>query len=303
MFLVLHFHFQSIFVSKLFFGLLFHNSGSNWDFSFLLVGIVQFFVFFVGGNGLLTGRVRHASYSPMAVHGKTVCLSTVSEEDLTSSLGALSAGVTIPPPHDFVDRFCRKRAIYFRTKNTEIIADPEEFLRGFQPDDIAIYKDFIRQKHWAWFVPPVVSSDTPSSVSTTVKEAAETHTADSACQQVSFVGSAVREVSHLFMPSGDSPDSSSEGSQHGSPRSLPQPNRGVSPHSQGAVTSSASGLQVSQPAGNNSAGGAPDWQDFAGILRRQEDMMKANHHEIMCDLGDRLRSVQQDYKWSFAQFT
>ena len=38
--LVLHFHFRGIFVSKLFFGLLFHNSGSNWDFSFLLVGVV-----------------------------------------------------------------------------------------------------------------------------------------------------------------------------------------------------------------------------------------------------------------------
>ena len=136
----------------------------------------------MGGNGLLTGRVLHASYSPMAVHGKTVCLSTVSEEDLTSSLGALSTGVTIPPPHDFVDRFCRKRANYFCTKNVGIIADPDDFLRGFQPGDIAIYKDFIRQKHWAWFVPPAVSSDTPSSVSTTVKEAAETLTADSARQ-------------------------------------------------------------------------------------------------------------------------
>ena len=62
-------------------------------------GCIVFFVFFVGGNGLLTGRVRHASYSPMAVHGKTVCLSTVSEEDLTSSLGALSAGVTISLYH------------------------------------------------------------------------------------------------------------------------------------------------------------------------------------------------------------
>ena len=155
--LVLHFHFQSIFVSKLFFGLFFHNSGSNWDFSFLFGGgCVFFFVFFVGGNGLLTGRVRHASYSPMAGHGKTVCLSPVS----TVSEEALSAGVTVPPPHDFVDRFCRKRANYFRTKNTEIIADPDDFLRGFQPDDIAIYKDFIRQKHWAWFVPPVISSDT-----------------------------------------------------------------------------------------------------------------------------------------------
>ena len=89
------------------------------------------FLFFVGGNGLLTGRVRHASYSPMAVHGKTVCLSTVSEEHLTSSLGALSAGVTIPPPHDFVDRFCRKRTNYFRTKNVDIIADPDDFLKGF----------------------------------------------------------------------------------------------------------------------------------------------------------------------------
>ena len=129
----------------------------------------------------------------MAVHGKTVCLSTVSEEDLTSSLGALSAGVTIPGV-----RFYRKRANYFRTKNTEIIADPDDCLRGFQLGDIAIHKDFIRQKHWAWFVPPVVSCDTPSSVSTTVKEAAETHTADSACQQVSFVNSAVNEVSRLF---------------------------------------------------------------------------------------------------------
>ena len=128
-------------------------------FLFYWWGSCSFFVFFVGGNGLLTGRVRHASYSPMAGHGKTVCLSTVSEEDLTSSLGALSAGVTIPPPHDFVDRFCRKRANYFRTENTEIIADPDDFLRDFQPDDIAIYKDSIRQKHWAWFVPPVVSSD------------------------------------------------------------------------------------------------------------------------------------------------
>ena len=155
----------------------------------------------------MTGRVRHASYSPMAVHGKTVCLSTVSEEDLTSSLGALSAGVTIPPPHDFVDRFCRKRTNYFRTKNVDIIADPDDFLKGFQPGDIAIYKDFIKQKHWAWFVPPAVSTDTPSSVSTTVKEAAETLTADSARQQVSFVDLAVHGVSRLFAPAGESPDS------------------------------------------------------------------------------------------------
>ena len=111
--------------------------------------IIRGVVFFVGRNGLLTCRVRHVSYSPMAVHGKTVCLPTVSEEDLTSSLGALSAGVTIPPPHDFVDRFCRKRANYFRIKSTEIIADPDDFLKGFQPHDIAIYKGFIRQKHWA----------------------------------------------------------------------------------------------------------------------------------------------------------
>ena len=152
----------------------------------------------MGGNRLLTGQVRHASYSPMAGHGKTVCLSTVSEEDLTSSLGALSAGATIPPPQDFVDQFCRKRANYFRTKNTEIIADPDDFLRGIPPDESAIYKDFIRQKHWAWFVPPVVSSDILFSMSTIVKEAAETHTADSARQQVSFVDSAVREVSCLF---------------------------------------------------------------------------------------------------------
>ena len=85
-------------------------------FLFYWWGLCSFFVFFVGGNGLLAGRVRHASYSPMSVHGKTVCLSTVSEEDLTSSLGALSTGGTIPPPHDFVDRFCRKRANYFRIK-------------------------------------------------------------------------------------------------------------------------------------------------------------------------------------------
>ena len=238
--------------------------GVNGIFLFYWWGLCSCFVFFVGRNGLLTGRVRHASYSPMAVHGKTVCLSTVSEEDLTSSLGALSAGVTIPPPHDFVDRFCRKRANYFRTKNAEIIADPHDFLRGFQPDDIAIYKDFIRQKHWAWFVPPVVSSDTPSSVSTTVKEAAETHTADSARPQVSFVNSAVSEVSCLFAPAGESPDLSSEGSQHGSPRSSPRPNRGVLSHSQGIVASAASassGLQVNQPADNNSVGGAPVCQD------------------------------------------
>ena len=241
----------------------------------------------------------------MAVHGKTVCLLTVSEEDLTSSLGALSAGVTIPPPHDFVDRFCRKRANYFRTKNAEIIADPDDFLRGFQPGDIAIYKDFIRQKHWAWFVPPVVSSDTPSSISTTVKEAAETHTADSARQQVSFVDLAVSEVSRLFAPSGESPDSSSEGSQRGSPRSSPRPNRGVLSYSQGIVASAASassGLQVNQPAGNNSAGGASDCQDLAVILRRQEDILKANRREIMCDLGDSLRSTQQEYQRNFDQF-
>ena len=100
----------------------------------------------------------------------------------------------------------------------------------YQPWAGVIYKDFIRQKHWAWFVPPVVLSDTPSSVSTTVKEAAETHTADSARQQVSFIDSAVREVSHVFAPLGESPDSSSEGSQRGSPRSSPRQNRGVSPH-------------------------------------------------------------------------
>ena len=124
-------------------------------FLFYWWGLCSFFVFFVGGNGLLTGQVRLASYSPMSVHGKTVCLSTVSEEDLTSSLGALSTGGTIPPPHDFVDRFCRKRANYFRTKNVGIIADPDDFLRGFQPGDIAIYKDFIRQEHWAGsFRPP-----------------------------------------------------------------------------------------------------------------------------------------------------
>ena len=208
----------------------------------------------------------------MAVHGKTVCLSTVSEEDLTSSLGALSRGVTIPPPHDFVDRFCRKRANYFRTKNVGIIADPDDFLRGFQPGDIAIYKDFIRQKHWAWFVPPAVSSDTPSSVSTTVKEAAETLTADSARQQVSFVDSAVSGVSRLFAPAGESPDSSSECSQSGSPRSSPRPNRGVLLHNQGIVASAASassGLQVNQPADNNSVGGAPACQDLTIILQRQ----------------------------------
>ena len=52
--LVLHFHFRGIFVSKLFFGFLFHNSGSNWDFSFFSgEGCIVFFfvLFFVGGNG------------------------------------------------------------------------------------------------------------------------------------------------------------------------------------------------------------------------------------------------------------
>ena len=256
----------------------------------------------MGRNGLLTGRVRHASNSPMAVHGKTVCLSTVSEEDLTSSLGALLAGVTTPSPHDFVDKFCWKRANYFRTKNAEIIADPDDFLRGFQPGDIAIYKDFIRQKHWAWFVPPVVSSDTPSSESTTVKEAAESHTADSARPQVSFVDLAVSEVSCLFAPAGESPDSSSEGSQHGSPRSSPQPNKGVLSHSQGIVASAASassGLQVNQPADNNSVGGAQVCQDLTVILQRQEVLLKANRREIRCDIDDKLRSARQEYTRDF----
>ena len=242
----------------------------------------------------------------MAVHGKTVCLSTVPEEDLTSSLGALSRGVTIPPPHDFVDRFCRKRANYFRTKNVGIIADPDDFLRGFQPGDIAIYKDFIRQKHWAWFVPPAVSSDTPSSVSTTVKEAAETLTADSARQQVSFVDSAVSGVSRLFAPAGESPDLSSECSQSGSPRSSPRPNRGVLLHNQGIVASAASassGLQVNQPADNNSVGGALACQDLTIILQRQEVLFNNNRREIGCDIDDKLRPAQQQYRWDFDQFT
>ena len=260
----------------------------------------------MGGNGLLTGRVRHASYSPVSVHGKTVCLSTVSEEDLTSSLGALSTGGTIPPPHDFVDRFCRKRANYFRTKNVGIIADPDDFLQGFQPGDIAIYKDFIRQKHWAWFVPPAVSSDTPSSVSTTVKEAAETLTADSACQQVSFVDSAVSGVSRLFAPAGESPDSSSECSQSGSPRSSPRPNRGVLLHNQGIVASAASassGLQVNQPADNNSVGGAPACQDLTVILQQQKVLFSNNRREIGCDMDDKLLAAQQQYRRDFDQFT
>ena len=260
----------------------------------------------MGGNGLLTGRVRHASYSPMAVHGKTVCLSTVSEKDLTSSLGALSAGVTIPPPYDFVDRFCRKRANYFRTKNVDIIADPDDFLRGFQPGDIAIYKDFIKQKHWAWFVPPAVSTDTPSSVSTTVKEAAETLTADSARQQVLFVDWAVSGVSCLFAPAGESPDSSSECSQSGSPRSSPRPNRGVLLHNQGIVASAASassGLQVNQPADNNFVGGAPACLDLTVILQQQKVLFDNNHREIGCDMDDKLRAAQQQNRRNFDQIT
>ena len=242
----------------------------------------------------------------MAVHGKTVCLSTVSEKDLTSSLGALSTGVTIPPPHDFVDRFCRKRANYFRTKNVGIIADPDDFLRGFQPGDIAIYKDFIRQKHWAWFVSPAVSSDTPSSISTTVKEAAETLTADSARQQVSFVDSAVSGVSRLFASAGESPDLSSECSQSGSPCLSPRPNRGVLLHNQGIVASAASAssvLQVNQPADNNSVGGAPACQDLTVILQRQEVLFNNNRREIGCDIDDKLRSTQQQYRRDFDQFT
>ena len=300
--LVLHFHFQSIFVSELFSGLIFHNSGCNWGFLFHWWGFCIFLVFFVGGNGSLTGRVRHASYSPMAGHGKTVCLSTVSEEDLTSSDGALSAGATIPPPHDFVHRFCRKRANYFCTKNTEIIADSDDFLRGIPSAESAIYKDFIRQKHRAWFVPPVVSSDIPSSLSTTVKEAAETHTTDSARQQVLFIDSAVREVSRLFSPSGESPDSSAEGSQCGSPRLLPWPNRGVSPHSRGVVASSASGFQVNRPAGNHSTSGAPDLHDLMGFMPRLEDILKDTHRQsdLTRGLGDGLQSSRQDYQQSFA---
>ena len=87
-------------------------------------------------------------------------------------------------------------------------------------------------------------------------------------------------MSSLFTPPGESPDSSSEGSQRGSPRSSPLPNRGVSPQSQGVVASSASGLQVNQPAGNQSASGAPDSHDLTGILRRQENMMKDNHRQM-----------------------
>ena len=255
---------------------------------------------------MLAGRVRHASYSPMSVHGMTVCLSTVSEEDLTSSLGVLSTGGTIPPPHDVVDRFCRKRANYFRTKNVGIIADPDDFLRGFQPGDIAIYKDFIRQKQWAWSVPPAVSSDTPSSVSTTVKEAAETLTADSARQQVSFVDSAVSGVSRLFAPAGESPDSSSECSRSGSPRSSPRLNRGVLLHNQGLVTSAASastGLQVNQPADNNSVGGAPAYQDLTVILQQQKILFDNNRREIGCDMDDKLRSAQQQNRRDFDQIT
>ena len=258
------------------------------------------FLFFVGGNGLLTGRVRHASYSPMAVYGKTVCLSTVSEEDLTSSLGALSAGVTIPPPHDFVDRFCRKRTNYFRTKNVDIIADPDDFLKGFQPGDIAIYKDFIKQKHWAWFVPPAVSTDTPSSVSTTVKEAAETLTADSARQEVSFVDLAVNGVSRLFAPAGESPDSSSECSQHGSPRSSPRLNRGVLLHNQGVVASAAiasPGLQVNRPTNNNAAGGASASLDLSVVMQQQQVFIENNFREmrrsIGCDMDVKLGAAQQ----------
>ena len=260
----------------------------------------------MGGNGLLAGRVRHASYSPMSVHGKTVCLSTVSEEDLTSSLGALSTGGTIPPPHDFVDRFCRKRANYFRTKNVGIIADPDDFLRGFQPGDIAIYKDFIKQKHWAWFVPPVVSTDTPSSVSTTVKEAAETLTADSARQQVPFVDLAVHGVSRFFAPAGESPDSSSECSQHGSPHSSPRLNRGVLLHNQGIVTSAAiasPGLQVNRPTDNNSAGGASASLDLSVFMQQQQVLLENNLREmrrdIGCDMDVKLGAAQQQNRQNF----
>ena len=242
----------------------------------------------------------------MSVHGKTVCLSTVSKEDLTSSLGALSTGGTIPPPHDFVDRFCRKRANYFRTKNVGIIADPDDFLRGFQPGDIAIYKDFIKQKHWAWFVPPVVSTDTPSSVSTTVKEAAETLTADSARQQVPFVDLAVNGVSRFFAPAGDSPDSSSECSQHGSPRSSPRQNRGVLLHNQGIDTSAAiasPGLQVNRPTDNNSAGGASASQDLSVFMQQQQVLLENNFREmrrdIGCDMDVKLGAAQQQNRQYF----
>ena len=105
-------------------------------------------------------------------------------------------------------------------------------------------------------------------------------------------------MSRLFTPSGESQDSSSEGSQRGSPCSLPWPNTGVFPHNQGVVASSESGLQVNQLAGNHSASGAPDLHDLTGILQRQEDMMKDIHRQ-MCD---KLQSVQQDYKQSFAKF-
>ena len=171
-------------------------------FLFYWWGLCSFFCLFRGWKWVVSWPSSSRQLQSHVCSWEDVCLSTVSEEDLTSSLGALSTGGTIPPPHDFVDRFCRKRANYFRTKNVGIIADPDDFLRGFQPGDIAIYKDFIKQKHWAWFVPPVVSTDTPSSVSTTVKEAAETLTADSAPQQVPFVDLAVHGVSRFFRARG-----------------------------------------------------------------------------------------------------
>ena len=80
-------------------------------------------------------------------------------------------------------------------------------------------------------------------------------------------------MSRLFAPAGESPDSSSECSRSGSPRSSPRPNRGVLLHNQGLVASAASastGLQVNQPADNNSVCGAPAYQDLTVILQQQK---------------------------------
>ena len=77
-------------------------------------------------------------------------------------------------------------------------------------------------------------------------------------------------------------------------------------HNQGIVASAASassGLQVNQSADNNSVGGAPACQDVTVLLQRQEVLFNNNRREVGCDIDDKLRSAQQQYRRDFDQFT
>ena len=183
----------------------------------------------------------------------------------------------------------------------------DELLRGVPPEESAIYKDFVRQKHWAWFVPLFVSSDVfIVRINNYIKEAANAHTTtNSARQQGLFVDTAVSRVSRLFVPVGKSPDSLSEGSPRGSPRSLPT--MGVSPHRQGIFVSSATGLQGDQLASKHFDSWDPGVrQSLESIIQRQDKGMADTTqqlNDLRCDFDDSLQTLRQDYQQGFAQFT